>query len=173
MTGKGNFSSDEWQQIVDGVLIAGLAVAYADNRGPTRKEMKAFMKELTSGEGDPRGNWLIGAIATDIKAAGFGMSLTLGWRAGMHFDLKGSRSERRARAMVLLGEVSDLLDRSVPSEVVAYKSWLVRMGKRVAEASKEGGFLGIGGRRVSDAEITALVEVCKALKVPLPSLEDV
>jgi len=36
----------------------------------------------------------------------------------------------------------------------------------VAEASKEGGFLGFGGVQVSDAERATLDEVGKALQLP-------
>jgi len=37
--------------------------------------------------------------------------------------------------------------------------------QHVAEASKEGGFLGIGGVRVSEAEKATLTEISSALKL--------
>ena len=45
----------------------------------------------------------------------------------------------------------------------AFKAWLEDMARRVAEASKEGGFLGFGGVQVSDAERATLAELSAAL----------
>jgi hypothetical protein len=40
---------------------------------------------------------------------------------------------------------------------------LLDLGKNVAEASSEGGFLGIGGVQVSDAEKATLADISRAL----------
>ena len=40
---------------------------------------------------------------------------------------------------------------SAPQDAAGFKAWLQTMSKNVAEASSEGGFLGIGGVQVSDA----------------------
>jgi hypothetical protein len=42
---------------------------------------------------------------------------------------------------------------------VAFKQWLADVAQVVAEADKEGGFLGIGGKRVSDKEQAAPAEL--------------
>jgi hypothetical protein len=63
-------------------------------------------------------------------------------------------------------EVSALLARKVPAaEAEGFKRWLLTTAQRTAEASKEGGVLGIGGVRVSEAEHAALAEVASALAV--------
>jgi len=43
------------------------------------------------------------------------------------------------------------------------KAWLRDISQRVAEASKEGSFLGVGGVQVSDAEKATLADISKAL----------
>jgi hypothetical protein len=43
------------------------------------------------------------------------------------------------------------------------KAWLQTIGKNVAEASSEGGFLGIVGVQVSDSEKATLADMSKAL----------
>ena len=43
-------------------------------------------------------------------------------------------------------------------------TWLLKIASRVAEAAKEGGFLGIGGVPVSAAERAALDEITAALE---------
>ncbi len=52
-----------------------------------------------------------------------------------------------------------------PAEADAYKAMLVGVAQKAAEASKEGGFLGFGGVRVSDAEHAFISEVKKAVGV--------
>lgn len=45
----------------------------------------------------------------------------------------------------------------------AYRQMLVDVAQRAAEASKEGGFLGFGGVRVSDKEQAFITEVKKTV----------
>jgi hypothetical protein len=50
-----------------------------------------------------------------------------------------------------------------PADAPAYGRLLVDAATRVAEASKEGGFLGIGGTRVSAQEQQAIDEIRAAV----------
>jgi hypothetical protein len=45
----------------------------------------------------------------------------------------------------------------------------VTIAQRTAEAAKEGGFLGIGGTRVSENETVAIRDVARALGVAPPA----
>jgi hypothetical protein len=51
----------------------------------------------------------------------------------------------------------------VELEAQAFKGWLVSIGQKVAEAAKEGGFLGFGGTRVSEQETSALKALSSVL----------
>jgi hypothetical protein len=62
-------------------------------------------------------------------------------------------------------DVSSLLDAKAPAEAAAFKAWLHGISKKVAEAAKDGGFLGCGGVQVSDAEKATIDEVGRALKI--------
>ena len=53
---------------------------------------------------------------------------------------------RRPYAMRALGA------NATPEEVDAYKRFVMTVAQTVASADKEGGFLGIGGKQISDAE---------------------
>jgi hypothetical protein len=55
------------------------------------------------------------------------------------------------------------VERHSPSEAQAYKTWLASVAKKVAEASKEGGFLNMGGTLVSSKEEEALKELTQVL----------
>jgi hypothetical protein len=61
---------------------------------------------------------------------------------------------RRARAAV---------DRMQGQDANEYRLWVITIAQKVAEASKEGGFLGIGGKRVSADETAALREIAEAI----------
>ncbi|MBK6395830.1 MAG: hypothetical protein IPF73_15020 [Betaproteobacteria bacterium] len=50
-----------------------------------------------------------------------------------------------------------------PAEASAYQTMLVGVAEKAASASKEGGFLGFGGVRVSDKEQAFITEVKKAV----------
>jgi hypothetical protein len=63
--------------------------------------------------------------------------------------------------------LNDLIDRKVkPEEADEFKKWLLAVGRRVAEASNEGGIFGFGGERVSDAEKNVLRQIAFALGQP-------
>ena len=62
------------------------------------------------------------------------------------------------------GGLSEPVSRMVPPEESAeYRQFVLSVAQRVAEAGKEGGFLGIGGTRVSAVETRAIEEIAAAL----------
>jgi hypothetical protein len=56
--------------------------------------------------------------------------------------------------------------KTTPEETDAYKRFVMTVAQAVASAHKEGGFLGIGGKQISDAENQALDEISAALGSP-------
>src|SRR4029079_9928571 len=67
------------------------------------------------------------------------------------------------RSLANLKEVSDILNAKAPQDAAGFKAWLQAIGQNVADASSEGGFLGIGGVKVSDAEKATLDDISKSL----------
>jgi hypothetical protein len=59
----------------------------------------------------------------------------------------------------------DLVSSKSADDGKAYSEWLMHLAQKTAEASKEGGFLGIGAVRVSDKEQAALDELTEILGV--------
>ena len=55
---------------------------------------------------------------------------------------------------------------ATPQETDAYKTFVMTVAQAVAAAHKEGGFLGIGGTAISDAENAALDEISSAMGPP-------
>ena len=62
-----------------------------------------------------------------------------------------------------LRQAGALIDSKAPDDAPAFKGWLREISQHVAEATKEGGFLGVGGVLVSDAEKATLTEISSVL----------
>lgn len=69
-------------------------------------------------------------------------------------------------AVESLRGVAAIVDAKAPADAASFKTLLRDISKLVADASTEGGFLGFGGVRVSDAEKATLAEISSALRLP-------
>jgi hypothetical protein len=58
-----------------------------------------------------------------------------------------------------LGEIAAIVNAKAPEQAEAYKQWLRATAQNVAEAATEGGFMGFGGEKVSDAEKKTLADI--------------
>ena len=74
-------------------------------------------------------------------------------------------TEIKAKCIETLRQAGAVVDAKAPADAAAFKGWLRQISQHVAEASKEGGFLGIGGIAVSEAEKATLKEISSALKL--------
>jgi hypothetical protein len=74
-----------------------------------------------------------------------------------------SSTEIVHRSIAVLKEVSQLLDEKAPNDAAAFKTFLMGISQKVAEACSEGSFFGFGGTKVSDAERATLEDISKAL----------
>jgi hypothetical protein len=73
----------------------------------------------------------------------------------------------RRHALALLHEAVGILYRkAAEDETEAFKRWLYSISVEVANAAKEGGRFGFGGKRVSDEELAALRQTAWALGLP-------
>jgi hypothetical protein len=55
--------------------------------------------------------------------------------------------------------------RALQAQAEGFKSWLVSIAGKVANAATEGGFFGFGGEKVSGAETAAINELASSLGV--------
>ena len=162
MSPKDDFTPHEWATLIKAPMMVSYAVMGAAPSGGIGmvKEMKAVADSIVdSGEHAPAGS-LIQTVVNDIK-----MNAT--------DESHGSKEtipagEIKGRAIELCRDVAQILQSKTTSEEAhGYKLWLLSVGKSVAEAAKEGGFLIFGGTQVSDSETEALTEVASALGINL------
>ena len=160
MASKADFTSEEWKTIVAAAPMVGLAVTCASPNGPwgVMKEMlsmgMAMAEMLQKGSSNP----LIAELAADLKA-----------RQTKPEPPQGLKDPEQCKQSALnhVRAVNDLLNRKVKAEEAdEFKKWLLTIGRRVAEASNEGGVFGFGGERVSEAEKNVLRQIAFALEQP-------
>ena len=162
MASKTDFTAEEWGQIRKSPLMASVAVVAASPSGPVGvvKEMFAVGKLIAETRAHPGSNGLVDAVLADITSKD-------GIEQAKPTELKGMSAEQaRTHAMDALRTVASLVDRKAPGDATAFKQWLQQVAQRVANAAKEGGFLGVGGTLVSDDERAALNDTAAALGVP-------
>ena len=85
-------------------------------------------------------------------------------RDGVKNIVHGAKLEEiKDRALDELRRTAAILDAKAPNDAKAFKNWLNHIADLVAEAGTEGGFLGFGGVKVTDAERATLAEISTAL----------
>jgi hypothetical protein len=169
-----NFTDEEWTKLLQAPMEAVIAVCLADKVDPI-----SFLKELIAGvkivteelsRTDIAGDLtpvLIAAMAEqDAQESLTGEQLIL----KKQFELLAviqtftKPKDARDRAVESFQAISTILDAKVTGlQATEFKTWLMSIAQRVAEAQKEGGVMGIGGSRVSERESDVLKALAKAL----------
>jgi hypothetical protein len=147
---KADFNAEDWSTVVDGPLYAGLRIIAAD-RGGTLRESLAMGRVYQ----DARAQHGTSALLDELVLSPPSIDPQRLQQAGG--DISAVTTEHLGKAMSILESAA------TPEEVDAYKTFVMTVAQAVAGAHKEGGFLGVGGKRISDAENQALDEISAAL----------
>ena len=124
-------------------------------------EAFASSSALAAAKSNAGSNELIKAVVADFETKEGRTAVKEALR--QHLAGAAKPADAVQRSLANLKEVSAILNAKAPQDADAFKAWLQAIGKNVAEASSEGGFLGIGGVQVSDAQKASLADVSKAL----------
>ena len=147
MTSKAEFNAEEWSRVAAGPFVAGLVVIAAD-RGGTVRETMALARAIAEEQQDEGQPELIRELLADRPNP---QELLGGDGAKQSPEELANRSEQVLREALTLLE-----EKATPEEVDAYRRVCRELAQRVAERTKSGGVLGIGGERVSSEEQAAL-----------------
>ena len=162
MANKQNFKPDEWTKILESTMLAGMAVSAAEPSGlwGALKEAFASSSALAAAKSDVGSNELIKAVVADFETKEGRAAV----QEALRQHLAGAKpADAVQRSLANLREVSTILNSKAPQDAAGFKAWLQAISRNVAEASSEGGFLGIGGVQVSDTEKATLADISKAL----------
>lgn len=148
----GAFTAEEWTKI----RLAPIAVTYyVMSASPSG--VIGSIKELTAA-GDAMKAALADADATSLVNVAFGSAME-------GLDGTNELNERSPRTAMLeaIRVAAAAVKAKMPGEVSSFAHTLNTLAQKVAEASKEGGFLGIGAKVISADEQRALDEIRAAL----------
>jgi hypothetical protein len=149
VTKKADFNAEEWSKVAEGPLLAGLRVVAAD-RGGTIRETVAMGQVYAQARQKHGTNELLEELASSPPA--------------VDRERIKSKDDIGPIATDSLREaVSILQQKATPEEVDAYRNFVMDVAEAAAKAHKEGGFIGIGGKQVSEKEQAALDEVMASL----------
>jgi hypothetical protein len=147
MTGKADYTEEEWKLLREAPTSAGLLVIQADRGGVIRETFS-----MAKAYADERREHGASQLLDDIVSEKPEVDRT-------RFQ---SAEDLRASLLQHIRDAVSLLDgKATPEELAEYRQFLTNVAGRVAEAHREG-FLGMSGDRVSDAEQQALAEIADA-----------
>ena len=147
----------------------GTVMAFAEGSGlGTIKEMYANSKSFASGlKTYPNNEIIVGVLPNmdDLKGS-MAQAKEMRKKAVDRLKDKDIKSSEDLRAQLLEDSraVASILEsKASEEEAKEYKEWAMSIAENVAKAAKEGGFLGVGGTRVSDGEVRAFAEIANAM----------
>jgi hypothetical protein len=169
MAAKSDFSAEQWHTIREVPHLVVISMAAAGASGLIGSLKEAFAPAGAMIEAIKSDNSLlqdvcnkdemraaVDALKEEAKASDF---------ASVRDHFRDAAKSRAREAIAILKE------KATPADVTAYSDFLLELADRVANAAKEGAFLGFGGERVSEPERALLAELADALGRPAGALQ--
>jgi len=162
MAGKADFTPEEWKTILESTMMAGIAVTAADPSGLwglLQESMASAKIVLGAGRADDPSQ-LLKDVSAEFESTD-GRTVA---REGLGEQFKGCKpSEITGKALDVLRRAAAIVEAKAPGEAPGFRSFLHAISRNVADAAKEGGFLGFGGVRVSEEEKATLAQISASL----------
>lgn len=167
MSTMADYTQQEIEKMMVAPMLVSMYVMGASVSGPIGlvKEMMAGVETAVKvGKASEPGSLLNGLFSEEnMKAQQDKM------QQGTKESTQGAQNMDEAQAK-MLGDLQLAIGivamKGSPEELATYKQLLVQAAENVANAAKEGGFMGIGGVVVNDAEKKAITEIAAALDAP-------
>jgi hypothetical protein len=163
MSHKDAFTPEEWTDVTLAPMLASFAVTAADPSGLVGllRESSATGWAMKAAK-EPAGTLMSEVVGAYENAEDRGNI-----KGALREIVRGRKpAEATATAIARLAEAARIVDAKAPAEADAFKAWISATAEAVAEAGKEGGFLGFGGEKVSAAERKTLADIDTALGLP-------
>jgi hypothetical protein len=166
-----NLTDDERMLLASLPHEIGSAVAFAGRSGlfGTGKELFTSAQAVLAGARDYPNNELIQGIVPNPTASDRSAEMAEAvkirdWSTA-RIKARGVQSPAAFTALALedCKAASALLAKLDPTQAAEYRRWALSVADAVAQASTEGGFLGFGGERLSEAETKLIAEIQAAL----------
>lgn len=176
MITRDSFTVEEWAQIISAPASIGALVVTADPSGPMGLigEFRAIMSSMQSYvEAHAGDSSLMGALKEHMSTqpSEEEQKQLQAWAEAQQAEMKANKpknpEELQTRIRDSVGATLALLrgKGADEAEVNSFKGMMYNIAEAVANASKEGGFLGFGGTLVSDKEQSILTQIKSELGV--------
>ncbi len=163
------FTDDEQLLLTMMPTLVGSAVAFSSKNGAigTVKEMMANAKAAAAGVQDYPNNEIIRSVIPNFEDRTEAMEAAKAMRQEQVDRLKAagiaSKDDMLAHAVSEAARANELLGaKATEVEANEYREWVLSVADAVANAAKEGGFLGIGGEQVGDGEEETIAKIATA-----------
>ena len=158
MATRTDFSPEQWQALRNAPQLVALATAAAGNSGLFGSLSEGMAMASTMVEALRGDQPLLKEIFSkdEMRAAQDqikGTLKTLTDRTALNAHLQKAATDAVSAALAALSA------KGTAADTAAFRTLLAGIGDKVANASTEGGFLGIGGERVSDGERKFLAQL--------------
>jgi phosphohistidine swiveling domain-containing protein len=172
MSIKDSFTEDEWFLLSSTPALIGASMSAADSSGVigTVKEMTASMRATVDAQQGYSDSELIQALLKKSENWDEAKEKISDYREKTKDKLEQSniKSADQLQAQ-MLDDVKKCValvdDKCTADDARTYEEWSLKVADAVAAAAKEGGFLGIGGTRISDNEKALLAKIQTALGI--------
>lgn len=162
MATREDFAEVEWAVICDAAHAAGFAMMLVGHSGLFGSMKEMLVAGRTAAAGLSSESELVRAICQPEAMAPMRERLTEAMTDAEGLD---PRDILAGKAVEWLQEAVAVVRKKAPEDAEAYQQWVIESAETMANASKEGGFLGMGGQRVSDAEAALLAALRAAVAV--------
>jgi len=162
MLTKNDFSTGDWNTLRDTQYLVGFATLLAGSSGVgTVKELFALSQGIIENQGSSLSLIRDLTATGEMQAAQASLKQSVGSAEG-----KPSPENMRRRALDgARSSMSILAKLASGEEAEAYGRMLYGLAEKVANAAREGGFLGFGGTQVSEGEQSFLNELRSTLQL--------
>ena len=148
MAGQADFTPEEWSTLQRAMMACGVMVSLAEGVVDS-DEIFALMQKLRGAR--------IGHANHFIRELAAMPSFSTGLRAGTRYE------DYAGPGLDAIRSASAIMSRKAAAEHSAFCTFLVELAEAVADANREGGFLGVGAQRRTPNEAVAIAAVRKAL----------
>ena len=146
MTAKADFTEEEWNLVREGPPAAGVLVLMAQGGGSFR-ETWALAKSYPEARKQPGQSQLLDELASEKPDV----------------ERYPTREEQEHHALTGLREAIAVLEqKATPEEVEGYRTFVLDVARKVAEAHEE------EGQPISAAEQAAIDKVASTIRTPAP-----
>jgi len=158
MASRSDFTTEQWRALRNAPHFVALATAAAGNSGLLGSLAEGLAAASAFAQAAHANNHLLaGLFAQEEIRAAHADAINL--LEPMTDQVHASHRLQDAAIDATRAALDALLDLNATTDAADFRKMLTWLAEKIANASKEGGFLGFGGERISDGERTFLARL--------------